>query len=489
MRRPNFLIIYTDQQRWDALGANGNRRPRSNSEAVAHPTLHTPNLDRLAGESVNFDHCFVQNPVCMPSRLSFLTGQYPSTLGVTHMGVPVPEETITLPRLLAPYGYRSANIGKLHFQPHANRDHRTHHPSYGFDHLEISDEPGSYEDAYRAWVRQRAPDQLPFISWGLAPMTEVWQQAMGVQDGIDHPAERFPKRPLPARCRDDMTHTAFVAAQTIEFMRQQARTGQPFLCIAGIYSPHSPWVAPQQYFDLYDPATLPLPTFPPDVDAQRNPQNFSDEELRLARQGYYGQVSEVDHHVGQLLGALDELGLADETVVVFTSDHGEWLGEHLRYGKGYPAHDQCSRVPLLMRLPGHAARARTDSGLTEALDVLPTILELAGIQIPPHLQGCSLLPRLQSDAPGAKLDAPLLERGAKSALTEHTGWKSLRTERFRYVLHADGSERLYELSAEWGDYRDVAAEPAYAADLAAVRHQLSHKLLAAERPLPRAWPY
>ena len=465
MRRPNFLIIYTDQQRWDALGVNGN------------PHIHTPHLDRLANESVNFDHCFVQNPVCMPSRLSFLTGQYPSTLGVTHMGVPVPEDTVTLPRLLAPYGYRSANIGKLHFQPHSNRDHRTHHPPYGFDHLEIADEPGSYEDAYRAWVRRLAPDQLPFISLGMPPMTEVWQQTMGVQDGIDHPAERFPKHPLPARCRDDMTHTAFVAQQTIEFMRQQAQTGQPFLCIAGIYSPHSPWVAPQRYFDIYDPATLPLPTLPPEADAQRSSQNFSDEELRLARQGYYGQVSEVDHHVGQLLAALDQLGIADETVVLFTSDHGEWLGEHLRYGKGYPAHDQCSRVPLLLRLPGHAARARTDSGLTEALDVLPTILDLAAIQVPPHLQGCSLLPRLYGDAPGLN-----------AALTEHTGWKSLRTERFRYLLHSDGAELLYDLSAEWGDYRDVAAEPAYATELAAVRHQLSHKLLAAERPLPRAWP-
>ena len=116
MRRPNFLIIYTDQQRWDGLGANGNQ------------DIHTPHLDRLASQSVNFDHCFVQNPVCMPSRLSFLTGQYPSTLGITHMGVPVPADTVTLPRLLGPYGYRSANIGKLHFQPHANRDHRTYHP-------------------------------------------------------------------------------------------------------------------------------------------------------------------------------------------------------------------------------------------------------------------------------------------------------------------------------------------------------------------------
>ena len=119
MRRPNFLIIYTDQQRWDGLGVNGN------------PDIHTPHLDRLANQSVNFDRCFVQNPVCMPSRLSFLTGQYPSTLGITHMGVPVPEDLMTLPRLLKQYGYRTANIGKLHFLPHANRDHRLPHPAYG----------------------------------------------------------------------------------------------------------------------------------------------------------------------------------------------------------------------------------------------------------------------------------------------------------------------------------------------------------------------
>ena len=123
MRRPNILILYTDQQRWDALGVNGNA------------DIQTPNLDRLAREGINCDHYFVQNPVCMPSRASFLTGLYPSTLGITHMGVPVPTDTITLPQLLKPYGYRTANIGKLHFLPHANRDHRLLHPPYGFDHL------------------------------------------------------------------------------------------------------------------------------------------------------------------------------------------------------------------------------------------------------------------------------------------------------------------------------------------------------------------
>ena len=150
-------MLYTDHQRWYALGANGN------------PHIKTPNLDRLAADGVSFDHHFVQSPVCMPSRVSMLTGQYPGTLGITHMGVPVPETLPALPRLLRNYGYASANIGKLHFLPHANRDHREPHPDYGFDHLEISDEPGCYEDAYRAWVRRKAPQQLDSISVGLAP--------------------------------------------------------------------------------------------------------------------------------------------------------------------------------------------------------------------------------------------------------------------------------------------------------------------------------
>src|SRR5512136_2295029 len=152
MKRFNILVLYTDQQRWDALGANGNQDVR------------TPNLDGLAAEGANFNHAFVQNPVCMPSRISFLTGQYPATLGITDIGVPVPEHTMTLPRLLRNFGYASANIGKLHFLPHANRDHRAVHPDYGFDHLEVSDEPGCYEDAYRAWVRRKAPDQLALVS-------------------------------------------------------------------------------------------------------------------------------------------------------------------------------------------------------------------------------------------------------------------------------------------------------------------------------------
>jgi arylsulfatase A-like enzyme len=469
LERPNILLLYTDQQRWDALGANGN------------PEIHTPALDRLAAEGINFARHFVQNPVCMPSRVSMLSGQYPSTLGILRNGVPVPAETVTLPHLLRNYGYTSANIGKLHFLPHANRDHRDVHPDYGFDHLEISDEPGCYEDAYRAWVRRRAPEQLDAISVGLPPAAHTWYRTMGIQDPVKHPvaggrsdvegAISFPGD-------EGLTHSAFVAERTIAFLRQHRE--RPFFCVAGFYSPHAPWVVPQRYLDMYDPGILTLPSFPPELEARRAGARCSDEQLRSARHGYYAMVSEVDDRVRQILSCLDDLGLANSTIVVFTSDHGEWLGEHLRYGKGYPGHDCVSRVPLIVRWPsGISAPGRTVSTLVESVDILPTLLGCAGIPIPYHLQGSSLLPALENRS---------LESRA-SALTEMAGWITLRTERYRYVAEADGSEMLYDLAVDPHGYHDVAGEPASAPTIAALRHELLKRLIARERPLRRTWPY
>jgi arylsulfatase A-like enzyme len=407
-----------------------------------------------------------------------LTGQYPATLGSVRNGVPVPEDTVTLPHLLRNYGYTSANIGKLHFLPHANRDHREVHPSYGFDHLEISDEPGCYEDAYRTWVRSRAPEQMDQISVGLPPATEVWQKTMGIRDGIRHPAQRFPKAAIPFGAESDLTHSSFVAEQTIAYLR--AHRDDRFLCIAGFYSPHSPWVAPQAFIDLYDPETLALPEFPPEVDARRSQAAYSDRELRAARQGYYAMVSEVDHHVGRILACLEELGLAEDTIVVFTSDHGEWLGEHLRYGKGKPGHDCVSRVPLIVRWPaGQRAPGRTEHALVEGVDLVPTLLDCAGIPTPSHLQGRSFRALLENGA--------YAERA--SALTEMDGWKTLRTGRYRYVIEADGRESLFDLDHDPNGYQDRAGEPAYADTLAGLRQQMLVRLLERERPLPRVWPY
>ena len=180
----------------------------------------------------------------------------------------------------------------------------------------------------------------------------------------------------------------------------------------------------------------------------------------------------------RMLHALDEWGIADETLVVFTSDHGEWLGEHLRYGKGYPGHDCISRVPLLMRVPG-AKGGRRISGLVEGVDVVPTLLDACGVPAPPHLQGQSLWPVLRGgDAPDKEV-----------ALMEATDWKMIRSRDYRYVAHADGREVLYALNAAWGEYRDVSKDPIHSDALAEHRHLSIKRLIAMERPRTRIWGY
>jgi arylsulfatase A-like enzyme len=224
--RPNVLLICTDQQRWDTLGANGAEDVR------------TPNLDRLAENGVNFSRSFVNAPVCMPSRASYLTGRYPSELRIFGNGVRVPEDVTTIPEYIDRYGYSTANIGKLHFQPHANRDHTQPHPTYGFDHLELSDEPGCYRDDYRAWVKARAPDQLEHLSVGLPPAAERYRDELGIEDGIDHPEPRSSTEPRAFPGDPAYTHTTFVARRTMRYLR--AHRDDRFLCVSGFYSPHPP---------------------------------------------------------------------------------------------------------------------------------------------------------------------------------------------------------------------------------------------------------
>ena len=278
---------------------------------------------------------------------------------------------------------------------------------------------------------------------------------------------------------DDLTHSAFVAEQTIEFISRQGNN--PYLCIAGFYSPHAPWVAPQKYLDLYDLAEFSLPNFPPEIDCQRPRDDslpFSDAQLRRAKQGYFAMITEVDDCIGKILAAVDASGQREDTIIVFTADHGEWLGSHLKYSKGYPADDSVSRVPLIISAPD-ASSERTCSTIVEAVDIVPTLLSLAGIQIPPALQGESLADVVrQGDVPTKGF-----------AMTEGNGWKCLRTPRYRYSIHADGRESHWDIDIDPGEYHDVSADTDYQVALSECRRLLLRRLLEIERPRRRSWVY
>ncbi|MGB3734749.1 MAG: sulfatase-like hydrolase/transferase [Ilumatobacter sp.] len=452
MTRPNVLLIYTDQQRADALGAAGNDQ------------IHTPHLDDLTARGTRFANHFVQNPLCMPSRISMLTGRYPSSLGITHMGVPVPEDTATLATHLGRVGYHCANIGKLHFLPHANREHRDLHPAYDFDHLQISEEPGVYEDAYWSWLRERAPTPASRPSAPLPPARAIWHELMGATTTDIEPRDDYAEI-IPFALDEELTHSAFVADETIEYLSTR-RGGAPFFCIAGFFSPHAPYIVPPSFIDLYDDRLE-----PPEADTCGD-QAEDLARCRTATHGYYAAVSEVDHHVGRILSALDANGQRDDTIVIFTSDHGDWLGNQGRYAKGYPGDDPVTHVPFVMTGP-QIATGRTVDDISEAVDLVPTILEACAVPVPPAVQGRSLLDSLRATAS---------TRSTRSALTEGAGWKSLRTASHRLLVHDDGTIQVTEAATG----NDASGDESLVADLT---EALLVRLLENERPLPRTYPY
>lgn len=443
MRSRNILLLYTDQQRWDTIAAAGNA------------AVSTPNLDRLAAQGVLFDNAFVNCPVCQPSRISMLTGRYPSALGITSNGVNVPEDWKCLQHHLRDVGYCTANFGKLHFLNHAEtgRRHDLDHPDYGFDVLAISDEPGCYDDAYIQWVREVAPNQVDNCRVGVPP---AWKTPVD----FEAPRGRVTE-PWVFRGPEKLTHTAYVGTKTVEFL--QAHDGErPFFCISGFYQPHDPSNPPQRFVDLYRHADLPLPCA---EDRAVFPE-IDEEGWHRVVAHYYAMISHVDDQVGCILDTLEAEGLADTTTVIFTSDHGENLGDHGLIGKCQP-YDSSTRVPLIVAGAGVHRSADVEAAIVEHVDIAPTVLELCGVTVPDDMQGRSL--------------SSLLERGGKGRTdafvemrypNDPGGFRAIRDDAFLYVWRMDGQEELYNLNVDPGQTLNLASNQAYAGVLADYRLRL-----------------
>lgn len=446
MKRQNVLVLYTDQQRWDTLGVNGNK------------TIKTPNLDMLAKDGANFNNCYCQNPVCMPSRISMMTGSYCSYLGILEMATNVPEDAITIQKILKNYGYYNGLIGKIHYLPHSNRNHKELHPLYDFNHMELSDEPGCYEDAYFSWVKRKNPEAIDLISCGLPPHAEIWNEAMQVADNVKHPEKRTYKGFSEFRTDENLTHTAFVGEQTIEFIK--SNSNRPFFCFSGFYSPHSPLIAPRKYLDMYEEDLMPM----------SHCDNTDQNVVKQSTKGYYAVITEVDYWVGQIIEELKKQNLYDDTIIIFTSDHGEWLGEHDKYGKGYWGPDVVSRVPLIIR---GGPNKGTLSDIVECVDIVPTILNLIGIPIPPSVQG----------------DDIFINDGDNLALTEGKGWKTLRSDKFKYVVNDNGKEMFFDLQNDPFEYKDLVNAENFQKLISEFRKLLLMRILRIEYSKKRDWIY
>ncbi len=405
-KRPNILWFCTDQQRYDTIHAMGN------------PHINTPNLDRLVEEGVAFTHAFCQSPICTPSRASFLTGRYPANVrGCMNGNEEWGEGAPLVTALLAESGYDCGLSGKFHLAGASGRE-----------------EPRPKNDGYRVFHWSHDPeDRFPS---GHAYADWLAAQGYSLRDLREDPASIPPELHQTTWCTD----------RAIEFLSEKRRKG-PWLMSVNVFDPHAPFDPPQEYRDRYDSLKMPAPLFretdpntqeavPGDFqNVSRPPEEFNAREVTAA---YYAMIELIDENVGRLLEALDETGQRENTVIIFTSDHGEMLGDHGLLLKGCRFYEGLVRVPLIISWPGHfppheereseespeavgseseqddTAEASKDNALdddspapagfvsnalVELVDIAPTLLELAGLPVPLRMQGRSLLPILRGERP------------------------------------------------------------------------------------------
>lgn len=352
--QPNILLLFTDMQRHDTIAALGN------------PHIKTPNLDRLVREGTAFTHAYTPSPVCVPARCCMHYGKYADTLGCAENGsMPADDGTSYVSRL-GEAGYRTHAIGKLHFTPDWSA-------LRGLQSRETQEEmPGHpSQDDYQRWLHGHGYD------WILDPH--------GVRGEMYY-------IPQVANMPQALHPTQWIGDRSIAFLEDPARNEQPWYLMASFIHPHPPLNPPNPWHKLYRGPDMPLPMVPQDrevhltwINAHQNRYKYRDQGidnhlLRQIKAHYYACISFVDFQVGRILAALEASGQLDQTLIIFTSDHGEHLGDYHCFGKR-SMHDSASRIPLLARLPGTMPAGHRCEEVASLVDIAPSCCQLAGAAI------------------------------------------------------------------------------------------------------------
>ncbi|HSH09229.1 MAG TPA: sulfatase [Oceanipulchritudo sp.] len=417
--RPNVLFIMTDDLNCN-LGCYG------------HPLVKTPNIDKLASQGLQFNGAFCNYPLCGPSRASFMTGLYPHQNGVTRLRrlfrnyVP---DAVTLAQHFMTSGYSVARVGKIYHYDNPNGIGTNGHDDAASWQVRINPRG----------VDKDLEDQIFSLRKGSFGGTLSWLAA-------DAPGEE---------------HTdGLVATESLRLMNKYAASGQPFFLAVGFYKPHTPYVAPKEYFDMYDLSEIVVPKIPPgywdtlpplaraSMAHYKDQLNLSDDLARQAIRAYYATISFADAQVGRVLDGLEALGLKDNTIVLFSSDHGYHMGEHGHYQKRTLFEDS-DRVPLIISAPGMKAVGQSTESLVEMIDFYRTLSALTGLPEPPdYVMGKNLGPLL--DDPSIKV--------RDSAVTELETGFTVRTARYRFTRWIDGEMELYDRSVDPAEMVNLAGK-------------------------------
>lgn len=496
-KRPNFLLIITDQHRCDHLGAYGNR------------VVQTPHIDRVAQRGWTAERFYVASPACMPNRASLMTGRMPSVHGARHNGIALSLGATTFVELLRDAGWRTSLVGKSHLQnmcglpaawppagqrlpreatPQAAGDywqewgpnwrddpaHGMSLPFYGFEDVALAVDHGDQvQGHYWQWLRSVHPDvaavagpehALPAPQWRLTESRQAWRTR------------------VPEAC----SVTSWIANESIARLRDFALQDQPFFVQASFPDPHHPFTPPGRFWGMYQPEDVDLPesfhasSLPPAhvawLRAQRDAAKAvkhtaaafacDEREAREALALNYGSITHIDDAVGRMLGALDDLGLAEDTVVIFTSDHGDFLGDHQLLLKG-PLHYQgLIRTPFIWADPAAPAASRSQA-LCSTIDIAPSVLARAGVSGFNGMQG-QVLPCVAGaggQPDGGDRESLLLEDEVQRVLFGFDTPPRLRTlvtARWRLTVYANASwGELYDLQEDPHELRNLWDEAAH----------------------------
>lgn len=434
--RPNVLFLISDDLT-TALNCYGSSR------------MKTPNIDRLAGRGVRFDRAYCQFPLCGPSRNSMLTGLYPNSTGI-HANAQIFRQSIpshvSLPHAFRLDGYFAARIGKLYHYGVPRSVGTNGH-----------DDPGSWElELNPAGVDRLEEEPKIFtLTPGQFGGTLSWY----------------------ASPKSDAYHTDGIMATDAEWVLERCarRDDRPFFLAVGFYRPHTPYVAPESYFDHYPEGEMPLvegveedqEDIPPAglMSYKREQDQLTDDLRRQAMQAYFASISFMDAQVGRVLDALDRLGLAENTVIVFTSDHGYHLGEHGLWQK-QSLFEESARVPLIIAAPGVTEAGTVSEAPVGLIDLYPTLAELCGVEAPENLQGQSLVPILKDpEEPGRGWSLSQVVRGGggQDPANRFYGY-SIRTPRWRFTEWDEGNRgrELYDHEADPKEQTNLADDPEHA---------------------------
>jgi len=461
--RPNILWYCTDQQRFDTIAALGN----------AH--INTPNLDRFVAEAAVFTHAFCQSPICSPSRASFLTGMYPSAVGVNGNGFlrfPRHFEDRLITKALGDAGYDCGLIGKLHLASAFLR--REERVNDGYDTFQYShDHKGGNErgNEYVEWIKAQGIDHNTVLqARGIASLDDYRNshEHIGFGGFMEPTAEADN---VPPR----LHQTYWCTEKAIEFIRRNRECDKPWLLSVNPFDPHPPFDAPYEYYRRYDPESLPGAHFAEgdlehqrrleaaNIDFQNRARHPDDLRHKHLQASYYAMIEFLDREFGRLLTFLDESGLRENTIIIFMSDHGEMLGDHGLVLKGCRFYEGLMRVPLMISWLGRV-QPRIHDELVELVDIAPTLYELAGMDVPLWVQGRSLASRIC----GGELNAPhrefvRAEHYAATNLADATHATMYRDRRWKLVVyHQKKLCELFDLENDPWEHKDLSQDPAYA---------------------------